>query len=136
MRLIFASLLLFTLVGCDPSSNCPSPFPKPEWGLFSSTNHAAAKRISPKPVTPVFIDSIKFLAPDSSMGYGEARSKNTNSLIWRKPVYTVSYDNNLEKDVQDVFIDSMIVKCNYLFIRNEEHEVYKINLKTLKTIKL
>jgi len=70
------------------------------------------------------------------MGFVVATDRKTGKQIWTKQVYQVSYDKDMEQDVQDVFIDSLIVKCNFLFVHNEINQIYKIDLNTLQITKL
>ena len=42
----------------------------------------------------------------------------------------MTYVNNLEKDVQDVYITNLQIENAYLLVTNEKGEIYKINLKT------
>jgi hypothetical protein len=126
---------LFGLLACKSNPDCSTPTFN-SGALQSKSGAESAKRAQPKPVTPIFYDTIQFQAPDSLMGFVVAKDKRTNKEIWTKQVYKVSYDKDLEQDVQDVFIDSLIVKCNYLFIHNEANQVYKIDINTLQITKL
>jgi len=135
IRFTLFFFLLLVLTNCKNDTDCITPTFTSD-SRKSDLGSMSAKRAAPKPVTPIFLDSIKFVAPDSVMGYVEARNKKTNAQIWARQVYKISYDKNLEEDVQDVFIDSMIVKCNYLFVHNEHNQIYKIDLTALKITKL
>ena len=87
------------------------------------------KRKAPKEVTPIIVDNIKYTAPTNQLGCVIAKDVTTDTLIWRKQVYTIQYNKDLEKDVQDVFIDSLFAKGKNLIIRTERGKVYSIQIQ-------
>lgn len=102
------------------------------FALFVGATSVFAKRLAPTPVNDVVFNGIKYSASNVEMGYVEARDIQNNTLIWKKEVYKVTYDNNLEKDVQDVFVTHLQIEDNNLLVTNEKGEIYKIDLKTGK----
>ena len=66
------------------------------------------------------------------MGSIEAWDKTQNKLIWRRQIYVVKYDVDLEKDVQDVFVKTMKLKDNVLVVTNERTSEYRVDLKSLE----
>ena len=99
-------------------------------------SESEAKRAVPSKVLPVKIGSIEYSAPhgklQNQMGCIEARKVGSGKLLWRRQVYVVKYDPDLEGDVQDVYIKSFKVKGNSLIITNERKSEYQLNLKTLQ----
>ncbi len=83
-----------------------------------------AKRLAPKELDPVVWGNMVFKAPRNAMGVVHAYIKSDKhddhkdavesgkalKLAWTKTLYTVKYEPNLEKDVQDVFFDRMEIK--------------------------
>jgi hypothetical protein len=55
--------------------------------------------------------------------------KNSNTIKNIK-IYTIEYNNNLEKDVQDIFIKNLKISNNFLLITNERNKVYRMDLST------
>lgn len=98
--------------------------------LFVFITSVFAKRLGPPSVDDVIFDGVKYSAPNIEIGYVEAKNINDNSLIWKKKVYDVNYQNNLEKDVQDIYITNLKIEDTNLLVTNERGEVYRINLKT------
>ena len=98
-------------------------------------SESEAKRAVPAKVMPVQVGSIEYSAPhgksQNQMGCIEARRVGSGELLWRRQVYVVKYDPDLEGDVQDVYIKSFKVKGNSLIIINERKSEYQLNLKTL-----
>jgi len=98
-------------------------------------SESEAKRAVPSKVMPVQVGSIEYSAPhgksQNQMGSIEARRVGSGKLLWRRQVYVVKYDPDLEGDVQDVYIKSFKVKGNSLIITNERKSEYQLNLKTL-----
>lgn len=88
---------------------------------------ASFKRSVPKKVQPIIIENIKY---SSSMNEIIATDTLTQNILWKKEIYKVIYDEKMEKDVQDVFIDSISLKGNLLIIRNEKKEFYSLNIET------
>jgi len=103
--------------------------------LILCISESEAKRAVPSKVLPVKIGSIEYSAPhgklQNQMGCIEARKVGSGKLLWRRQVYVVKYDPDLEGDVQDVYIKSFKVKGNSLIITNERKSEYQLNLKTL-----
>ena len=101
--------------------------------MFVSTA-AYAKRMAPKKVAPVKSGHIEYRAPLSAKAIGtvEAWDTKKNKLLWTKKIYTIKYNENLERDVQWVFIKSLRIVGNKLIITNERGGRYKMDLKTLK----
>jgi hypothetical protein len=95
-----------------------------------------AKRIEPKPVSPVTVGSITYSAPRHLMGVVVATDTVTKKEIWRKHIYRIHYTSSLEKDVQDIFISSLVLEDDNLLISNERGECFSLNLKSRKVRKL
>ena len=73
---------------------------------------ANAKRLAPKDVDPIVTEHKIFSVPHwgqsnnrkQNGGYIEVRDKATNKKLWGVEIYDINYDENIETDVQDVFI--------------------------------
>ncbi len=102
-----------------------------------------AKRAAPKDVQPVVDHGLKYLAPHVAPGYikahgyptcpvgcVEAWSVKSGKLLWRVQVYEIKYDEKLEKDVQDDFINALQIKDGNLFVETEHGNKFVVNLKT------
>lgn len=106
--------------------------------FLTATSTVLAKRAAPNEVKPITVGQIEYRAPmptaAGQMGYVEAwdTSKEHDRLLWRRQIYAIEYDSNLERDVQDVFITSMKLKDNVLLITNERDSEYELDLKTLE----
>jgi hypothetical protein len=100
------------------------------FALFVGTTSVFAKRLAPTPVEDLVFNGIKYSVSNVEMGYVEARDVQNNILIWRKQIYKVTYDVNLEKDVQDVYITNLQIEDINLLVTNEKGVVYKVDLKT------
>jgi outer membrane protein assembly factor BamB len=101
--------------------------------LTAPTSHA--KRLAPTPVPPVTIGSIKYAAPEDAMGYVVATNTSNGKELWRVRIYSVQINPILEKDVQDVFITSLVVSGGTLLIENERGDKYTLNVSTRKVSK-
>ncbi len=93
---------------------------------------ALAKRAAPAPVVTVHDGHMEYRAPHSYMGCVEAWDSGKKKLVWRRQIYTVTYDADLEQDVQDVYITGISLKGDILTVTNERDSVYELNLKTLE----
>ena len=93
---------------------------------------AQAKRMPPKPVTPVVHEGVKFVAPNGNGREGkiEALDEKTGKKLWDAVIYTKEIDPNLEEDVQWVFITELAVQGNKLLVTNEKNDQYSLDLKT------
>ena len=94
-----------------------------------SQAQASSKRKAAKEVTPIVVDNVKYTAPTDQIGYIVARDAATDILIWQRQIYTIHYNKNLERDVQDVFIDSLYIKGKNLMVHTERGKVYSLKLK-------
>ncbi len=59
-----------------------------------------------------------------------------NNAIWGEKIYTVEYDEQLETDVQDIFIDSLYEKEDKLSIRDEAGRIYLMDTEARKVKKI
>lgn len=104
--------------------------------LDANAQEISPKRKAPSEVKSIVYKGIEYSAPtfkkgfDSTMGMVFATEKATGKELWNKKVYEVKIDENLERDVQTVYIKSMKRKGNFLIIENEREKTYKLNLKT------
>ena len=111
--------------------------------LLSISGFCFAKRAAPKDVEPVVDHGVKYLAPHVTAGYIkahgypkcaigciEAWSAKSGKLLWRVQAYEIKYDEKLEKDVQDNFINALQIKDGNLFVETEHGEKFVVNIKT------
>jgi hypothetical protein len=105
-------------------------------GAFAS--EAWAKRMPPKPVTPLVQDGVKYVAllDNGRQGIIEAQDEKTGKKLWDLVVYTVKIDPNLEEDVQWVFITTLAARDHALLVTNEKNQQYTVDLKTKKIEKV
>lgn len=96
------------------------------------TSPVLAKRSAPVEVKPVLAAEVEYRVPHDKMGCVEAWDVRTKLMIWRKQVYVVKYDVDLERDVQDVFITAVEVQKGKLLIKNERQSEYELDLATLQ----
>jgi hypothetical protein len=88
-----------------------------------------AKRIAPKKVQSIVYNNIEYSVDHSNIGSVLITDKNSNTIKNIK-IYTIEYNNNLEKDVQDIFIKNLKISNNFLLITNERNKVYRMDLST------
>ena len=98
--------------------------------IFSFSSSTFAERLAPKPVEPVISDGIEYRAPQFYMGCVEAWDSQNNQMLWRKKIYYIKYDERLEADVQDVFIEKLEIIGSRLIITNEKGHQYELNINT------
>ena len=102
---------------------------------------AAPKRVGPPDVEPVVQGTLRFevvhwgrergLAQNG--GYIAAFDAASDRELWTLKIYDVAYDPDLEEDVQDVFIDSMIARgSNALEIVDERGQRYLVDTAARK----
>lgn len=111
--------------------------------LLSLSIFCFAKRAAPKDVQPVIDHGVKYLAPHVAADYIkahgypkcpvgciEAWNVKSGKLLWRVQVYEIKYDEKLEHDVQDDFINGLQIKDGNLFVETEHGKKFVVNLKT------
>ncbi len=105
-----------------------------------------AKRVVPIEVAPISYETIEYSTvpwayengTNQNGGYVRAKSKITGKVIWEKQIYITKYRQNIERDVQDVFITSLkiIEKDNVLLVETESGERFRITLDTQYILKI
>lgn len=100
--------------------------------VFCAASSAWAKRSPPKEVAPVRSGEIELRVPHGQMGCIEAWDTNAKQLVWRRQVYAIRYDVELERDVQDVFIESIELQKSKLLVKNERGSIYELDLESLQ----
>ena len=102
-------------------------------------SNGVARLFAPEEVPVVKTDRAVISAPHFPAGYRvqnggfvEARDLGTNKLLWRVQVYQTVYDNELETDMQDVFIKSLSLHQNQklLILTDEIERVFVLNLES------
>ena len=104
-------------------------------GLMLLLNPLLSKRLEPTKVNSVLHNGKEYSINHSKIGTILVRDKESKKekIV---TVYTIDYDPNLEKDVQDVFIKSIKIYNNYLLIQNESDSIYKMDLETNEIMKI
>lgn len=94
--------------------------------------YAHAKRVPPKPVSPVFADGIRYSAEgDGTDSYIVATNATSGDVLWRKKVFhTPIHWWRGEEDNQWLFISDLKVDGNSLLARDEKNRCYSISLST------
>lgn len=92
---------------------------------------AWAKRSPPEPVAPVKSGNIEYRVDHRQMGCVEAWDLEHKEMLWRRQIYTVRYQPDLERDVQDVFITAIELKDKTLTVKNERQSAYALDLDSL-----
>ena len=100
--------------------------------VASSTDLSFAKRAVPEAVTPVTIRGITYSAPSEAMGFVVASNSSSGKELWRRRIYAIRIDPALERDVQDVFITSLMAGDDTLLVANERGERFVLDLQTRK----
>lgn len=128
----YLSIILLTLlsISCSTKNNSTAT----SLNTISEDNPIASfKRSVPKEVQPILIENIKY---SCSMNEIIATDTLSQNILWKKEIYKVIYDEKMERDVQDVYIDSISLKDNLMIIRNENTEFYSLNIKTKEVIQI
>jgi hypothetical protein len=103
--------------------------------LFSSS--VTAKRVPPKPVTPVVSGGIRYSAKgDGRDQYVVAEDSASGQELWRVKVFHNRIKFWDEEDVQWVFITNLKLADNSLLVRDERSRCYSVNLRKKHVKKL
>jgi hypothetical protein len=95
------------------------------------TSAAVAKRMNPKPVTPVVSRGIRYSADrDGRDQYVVATDVSSGMQLWKVKVFHTNIKFWVEEDVQWVFITDLKVIDNSLFVRDEKARCYSVDLST------
>lgn len=97
------------------------------------------KRVGPPKVPPVQAGKLEIRAlhwgRDAGLaqngGYIEAYAAGASQPSWRLCIYTITYDDEMEEDVQDIFIKTMALTPEGLLrVTDERARQYLVNLDT------
>ena len=103
------------------------------FGLVTSAGVAFAKRTPPKPVPPIAANGIRYSVPHGSlMGFVVASDVLTDNEIWKRQIYVVKFNHQVEGDVQACFITDIKIDFGKLVVTNEIGSVYELDLGTLE----
>ncbi len=104
-------------------------------GLMLLLNPLLSKRLEPTKVNSVLHNGKEYSINHSKIGTILVRDKDSKKekIV---TVYTIDYDPNLEKDIQDVFIKSIKIYNQSLLIQNERGVLYEMNLETYEVKKI
>lgn len=97
--------------------------------VFAIPTGLWAKRVPPKPVSPVVHAGVTYSAAgDWRGGYVVATESLTGKELWKVKVFTVHIKFWMEEDVQWVFITDLQFDANALLIRDEKSRCYRLEL--------
>lgn len=89
-----------------------------------------ASRIAPARVKPIDIAGIRYEAVWGAMGLFRASEIKTGKVLWEINLYRYRYHDNLETDVQDVFVAAMEkASDSSILVRDERAMIYHVDLK-------
>ncbi len=94
-----------------------------------------SKRLAPKKITSVIHNGKEYTVDTFNPGIIQIKdlaNKTTKTIV----IYTIQYNLDLEKDVQDVFIKTIQKEDNSLLIQNERGERFLLNFETNKITKV
>ena len=112
-------------------------------GQFIAVLPVEAKRLAPEDVKPVVHKGVRYevrhweitRGKAQTGGFVEAWDVATNRKLWERNIYGITYNPDLEKDVQDVFITSLTLVGDKLVAVNERGEKFHIDISTRKVSK-
>lgn len=101
-----------------------------------------AKRSAPPQVAPVVHQGLRYVpgwspgqpGKSTGAGYVEVQEEKSGKKIEEIKLYDIPHNPVLERDVQDVFITSLVVKGEELHVTNERGDGYTIDFRT-RTVK-
>ncbi len=97
--------------------------------LLLLTMQAVAKRIPPKPVSPVVFNGIRYAAEgDGRDQYVIAADPSSGNVLWRVKIFHIRIKFWMEIDVQSVYIKDLKLGNNALLIRDERSRCYSVDL--------
>lgn len=91
-----------------------------------------AKRSAPAPVPNLADGAVEYRAPHAQLGCVECWDPTRNEMLWRRQIYVVRYNAELERDVQDIFIKTLRLRDGALIVQNERDSEYRLDLDTLE----
>ncbi len=98
-------------------------------GLVVVTGSAVAKRVPPKPVSPVISGGIRYSAEGNGRDqYVVAADVSSGKVLWKVKVFHNNINFELEEDVQHIFITDLKLVDNSLFVRDEALRCYSTDL--------
>ncbi len=91
---------------------------------------ALAKRVPPRPVTPLVQNGVEYSADDDGRNqYVVATDIATNKELWRVKVFHTRIKFWVEEDVQWVFITNLFPVGNDVGVRDEKARCYRVDVK-------
>src|SRR5271167_2072072 len=123
----------------------PAPTARRYWckGFTKKDSHMLqAKRVGPPKVEPVTMGNVRYevihwgrkRGLGQNGGYIAAVNAKSGAELWILKVYDIQYEDKLETDVQDIFIQTMKKSKtkNALDITDEKGRKYKVDVATRK----
>ena len=99
-----------------------------------------AKRGEPKPVKPVSLDGTEYRLeyeqlqkeknPIGMKAFVVAKDEKTGKELWKAELYQITYDLQLETDIQDVYGTSLTATDKGLLVETEKSEKLLVDLQT------
>ncbi len=87
------------------------------------------RRAGPPIVTALIHDGIKYERDGMNKVVAtKVGGEIGNRILWNIPIYAITYDPHVERDVQDVWINSLSINAseNCLVVKTERDGVYHV----------
>jgi hypothetical protein len=92
---------------------------------------ALAKRVPPKPVTPVQEDGVEYSADGNGWeGFVVASDPISRKELWRVRLFKIRINTWVEIDVQSVYVTTLRWSAKGLYVRDERSKCYLVNIKS------
>ena len=99
--------------------------------LLFTASTVQAKRIPPRPVSPVVSGGVRYSADgDGHDQYVVATDTKSGKVLWKVKVFHTRIKPGVEEDNQWVFITDLKLVGNSLHVRDERSRCYLIDLTT------
>ncbi len=93
-----------------------------------------AKRAAPANIAPIIHKGIKYVSdhektPGKFIILVKAERLSDGVVLWKSELYSISYDPSLERDAQEVYLSSMILKGNRIKTIDEKGNRHIVDIR-------
>ena len=105
-------------------------------GLVSLMPCSVAKRLPPKPVSPVVSGGIRYSAAGNGKDQNVvATDVASGKVLWQVRVFHNEIEASLEEDVQWIYITDLKVVDRSLLVKDERSRCYSVDLRDKRVTK-
>jgi hypothetical protein len=107
---------------------------------MSMSSNVQEKRVAPAKIKPILNNGslIEVQYEPNSSGYSAfivSKKASDDTVTWKTQIYSKVFDKNMETDVQEIYLRSLLLEKNRIIAVDEHQQKYEVDFGSGKLLK-